>query len=119
MRDSKPDGVDLDMWAALTQEAARVSAVFSNTDYDKFVDDKGVIVQDMGGMSEDEQRSIVYGISYMEPYFVYYRPVFPKARRVTPQQLMEYYNTLPGGLEAFRANLERGYGSSVKDAEPK
>lgn len=112
MRDTKPEGVDLDMWAALTHEAGRVSAVFSNTDYDKFVDDKGLIVQDLSKMSEEEQKSIMYGISYLEPYFAYYRPIFPKARRVTPRQLLEYYRSLPGGLDTFKSNLEHGYGSS-------
>ncbi len=114
MRDSKPDGVDMEMWAALTQEARRVSAVFSNQNYDKFVDDKGLIIQDMSGMSEDDQRSMAYGISYLEPYFVYYRPVFPAARRVTAKQLLDYYESQPGGLGKFRANLEKGYGSTER-----
>jgi hypothetical protein len=111
MKKSCPEGVDLDTWAALNQEAARVSAVFSNTDYDKYVDDKGLIIQDMSKMTEEEQRSMSYGISYLEPYFVYYRPKFPKHRKVTPQELLEFYRSLEGGLDVFKSNLEKGYGS--------
>lgn len=108
-KETCPDGIDLKDWAVLNQEAARVSAVFSNTDYDKFVDSTGVLKQDLSKLPEEEQRSMMYGMSYLEPYFVYYKPIFPNTRKVTAKQLLDYWQSKPGGLETFKEMLNTGY----------
>jgi hypothetical protein len=108
LKETCPDGIDMKDWAALNQEAARVSAVFSNTDYDKFVDSTGSLIQDLSHLDEKEQQSMMYGISYLEPYFVYYRAIFPKAKRITATQLLDYWQKA-GGLEKFKEMLNTGY----------
>lgn len=106
-----PDGVELKDWAALTHESKRVSAILGEVYYDKFVDDKGILIDPETIKDEAEKQSMEYGIKYLDPWFVYYKPIFPKARKVTAQDLLKYYQSLPGGLEAFRNLLNSGYKS--------
>lgn len=111
LKETCPEGVELKDWAALTHESKRVSSVLGEVYYDKFVDDKGILKDPSVIQDEAERQAMEYGIKYLEPWFVYYKPIYPKARRVTPTELLAYYKSMPGGLESFRNLLNSGYKS--------
>lgn len=109
-----PEGIEFEQWVALNNEAMRISAVLSDTRYDKFTDEKGILVDPSEIKDEVERQSMEHGIPYLEPYFVYYKPVFPKSRKITANDLLEYYKGLPGGLESFKNLVNSGYRQTEK-----
>lgn len=115
LKETCPNDVDLRDWMALTHESRRVSAIFGEEYYDKFVDDKGILIDPSKIEDESVRQSMEYGIKYLDPWFVYYRPIFPKARKVTVVQLLDWWQKQPGGLTTFREMLNSGYkGKSVE-----
>lgn len=125
-KETRPEDIDIEDWTALNQEAARVSAVFSNPGYDKwvtkegrlkYINDEGELTPEFYELPEEEQQSIKTGIQNLEPYFVYYKPIFPDTKRVTAQQLLDYWKSKeqfkPDSenieLSVFRNNLITNY----------
>ena len=109
LENSCPEDVDIDDWIALNHESKRVSAYLGDTNYDKFVDENGQLI-DTDKIKDDKEREImVDAIKLLDPWFVYYKKIFPKSRRVTALDLLNYYKGLEGGLGYFKKLLNSGY----------
>ena len=105
VRRSKPDGVDKDMWNAINAEARRLNNTYTNKNYwGNNADPATGRLNDIYLADEWKNK-----INIPEFYRYYNNTPIKNKKSVSAQDLFEYYQGLPGGLETFKNLVNNKY----------
>jgi hypothetical protein len=97
-KNTLPAGVELSDWVAMNRDASRMNALLRNPDYDKYTDSTGTL------KSEFQSSATRF-----DPYYLYYKPAFAGKKEITPQDVLKYQQSQPGGLPSYKELVNRRY----------
>lgn len=92
-----PD-VTFEIYLSLKRDSERFSNYNTNPNYNKYFDNSGNVIQG--------QEDIAKGI---EPWFQYYRKIFGANKKITIDDLYNYYSKKPNGITSFEAEVKNFY----------
>lgn len=93
----KYPNLDLNTYTAAVRDAARSNIKFANPDYAKYTDPQtGKILPNYADMK-------------IEPYFRFYREKFPTQTKVSPEDILGVWGSMPGGYANYQKYADLGY----------
>jgi Sec-independent protein translocase protein TatA len=95
---SRPQDVELSDWVAFNRDASRMNALLKNPDYSKYTDSTGTL-------KPEYQNSA----TQFDPYYLYYKPAFADKTSVTPEDIMKFQQSQPGGISGYKELVNRRY----------
>ena len=97
-KNTLPAGVELSDWVAMNRDASRMNALLRNPDYDKYTDSTGTLKPEFQSSA-----------TRFDPYYLYYKPAFAGKKEITPQDVLKYQQSQPGGLPGYKELVNRRY----------
>jgi hypothetical protein len=95
---SLPEGIDIADWVAVNRDTNRMNALLRNPDYDKYTDSTGTLVPEYQNSARQ-----------FDPYYLYYKPAFVGKKQITPEDVLKYHQSQPGGLAGYKELVNRRY----------
>ena len=93
----KYPNLDLNTYTAAVRDAARSNIKFANPDYAKYTDPQ------TGKMLPN------YADMKIEPYFRFYRERFPTQAKISPEDVLGVWGSMPGGYANYQKYADMGY----------